>query len=171
MRVLAGGVTFQLLDMLVQFIEMLSLLSELLFQLPQAVETLYQSTWSLITISSRVGGYLSISFSLMNFVSLACSRLVQLSLLQAKSDMSAMCPMHHKTVSFCLLWIHSSSCPYPWELPPDLIPPVSPSAARIAEMEKDRRIERAAEALGSLRICVRSILSAGFVVDQGGCTE
>jgi hypothetical protein len=72
--------------MTVQFVEVLSLLGKLLFQFSQAVgprvdmcKPIVPDVFQLDLLTKTLA-YLSISFSLMNLVSLACSRLVQLSL-------------------------------------------------------------------------------------------
>lgn len=112
-----------------------------------------QSGWG---IARGCGFYLSISFSRIHLVSLACSRFV------------------HESLSFRRVSVTSSfsreyrRCKvgraYPDATPPDLGAPVSPSAALMAATEKGRRIEGAARV--SLTTCVRNMLS--WMVGGGG---
>ena len=73
---LAATVLLKLLDVLVKLFQVLALDVKLFFEPFQAVHTI-----SIAELSNRrLSSYLSISFSRMNLVSAAASRLVQLSL-------------------------------------------------------------------------------------------
>lgn len=87
---LSGTFTLQFFDVLVQFIKVLPLGSEFLLQFPQASSNsgqqglLQRRARKVLCLENACvveePSYLSISFSRMNLVSLACSRLVQESL-------------------------------------------------------------------------------------------